>query len=89
MLVTGSNSNWGKVNNPMALTGFILALFSIFGGMVLGFPQILGIVFSYVGRHTFDPVTQKNQWMAGVGLVINILQTIAFLIWFTHIMSTG
>src|SRR5579859_7592877 len=56
-----------KVNNPMALTGFILALFSIFGGMPLGFPQVLGMVFSYIGLHTFDPVTQKNKWQAGVG----------------------
>jgi hypothetical protein len=93
-LQAGSDSDRGdaaqpKLNNEMALIGFILALFSLFGGMTLGFPQVLGMVFSYIGLHTFDPATEKNKWQAGVGLVINIVETMAFLIWFTHIMRSG
>jgi hypothetical protein len=72
-----------KVNNEMALIGFMLALFSISCGMPLGFPQVIGIAFSYIGLHTFDPVTEKNKWQAGVGLVINILALMEFLIYFT------
>ena len=68
-----------KQNNTMALTGFILGIVSFFFGSliiilpIVGIVFILGIVFSGIGLGTFNPVTQKNKWMAWWGLVLNIL----------------
>jgi hypothetical protein len=46
-----------KFENPMALVGFYLGLFSLTCGMPLGFTQVLGMVLSYIGLKTFDPAT--------------------------------
>jgi hypothetical protein len=91
-LRAGSDSDQGdaahsKVNNEMAFAGFILALLSFFGLWIIGITPVLGIVFSYIGLHTFDPVTQKNKWQVGVGLVINLLAMAVFLIHFTDTMN--
>jgi hypothetical protein len=46
-------------------------------------------VLSCIGLHTFDPATQKNKWQARVGLVLNFLETVGFLLYFTMMMRVA
>ena len=59
-------------NNRMALVGFCLGLASILL-FDLGILPLAAIVCSGIGLGTFKTDTQKNRWMAGVGLVLGIL----------------
>ena len=59
-------------NNRMALVGFCLGLVSILL-FNLGVLPWAAIVCSAIGLGTFKADTQKNKWMAGVGLVLGIL----------------
>ena len=59
-------------NNRMALVGFCLGLVSILL-FDLGVVPLAAIVCSAIGLRTFKADTQKNKWMAGVGLVLGIL----------------
>ena len=59
-------------NNRMALVGFCLGLVSILL-FDLGIVPLAAIVCSAIGLGTFKTDTQKNRWMAGVGLVLGIL----------------
>lgn len=67
-----------KRNNGMALTGFVLGIVSVFL-YEIGIIPILGIVFSAIGLGTFKPQSQKNRWMAGVGLAASIVYTLMYL----------
>jgi hypothetical protein len=58
--------------NPMAVTGFILGIASIFL-YVIGIIPLLGIIFSSIGLATFKEETEQGKWMAGWGLGISIV----------------
>jgi hypothetical protein len=56
----------------MALAGFCLGLASILLPS-LGIVPLAAIVCSAIGLGTFNADTQKNKWMAGVGLGLGLL----------------
>ena len=62
-----------KQNNAMALIGFILGILSAFLYDKFSIIPIIGIIFSGIGLGTFNPETQKNKWMAWVGLCLSII----------------
>lgn len=64
-----------KQNNGMAIAGFVLGIVSIFLYFI-GILPILAIVFSSIGMATFKPESQKNKWMAGVGLALGIIYSL-------------
>ena len=68
-----------RTHNRMALAGFCLGLVSILWGGLLGLLPIAAIVCSAIGLGTFNADTQKNKWMAGVGLGIGIVYTLAYM----------
>ena len=73
-------------NNPMALTGFILGILSIFIYAIIDFLPILGIIFSGIGLGTFNPKKEKNKWMAWCGLVLGIVCFLMLRLWgFIHL----
>lgn len=71
-------------NNTMALVGFILGLVSVVLYMI-GIIPLLAVVFSGIGLATFKPESQKNKWMAGVGLGLGILYTFMMMNAYGHI----
>ena len=71
-------------SNGFAVTGFILGLVSIFLAFI-GMLPILAVIFSTIGLFTFKPMTQKNRWMAIVGLVLGVLYTFSYLQIYGHI----
>jgi hypothetical protein len=71
-------------NNPWAVWGFIIGLISVFFHWI-GVIPIAAIVLSAMGLATFDPKTQKNQWMAGVGLGLGIVFGLVYMRQFGHI----
>lgn len=58
-----------KRNNPMAVAGFVLGLASVVL-YAIGIVPLLAVVFSGVGLGSFKPESQKNKWMAAVGLAL-------------------
>jgi len=66
-----------KVNNVFGLTGFILALCSLFFGGILA---IVAIIFSSLGIHKFDAKINKNKWQGVTGLILSILFIIFLLL---------
>src|SRR5208337_833874 len=73
-----------KRNNPMAATGFVLGIVSIFLYFI-GILPILAIVFSAIGLGTFKQELQKNKWMAGVGLALGIIYTLMYMRAYGHL----
>ncbi len=73
-----------KRNNPMAATGFVLGIVSIFLYFI-GILPILAIVFSSIGLGTFKQELQKNKWMAGVGLALGIIYTLMYMRAYGHL----
>ena len=67
-----------KVNNPWALWGFIIGLVSVFFSWI-GIIPLIGLVLSVTGLTTFKPESQKNKWMAGVGLCLSIIYTLMYM----------
>lgn len=69
-----------KQNNKKALASFILALVGL---IIAGIPcGIAAIVTGGLGLSKFNPDTEKNKWMAIVGIVLgaaDIILTIAVL----------
>ena len=69
-----------KQNNKKALASFILALVGL---IIAGIPcGIAAIVTGSMALSKFNPDTEKNKWMAIVGIVlgaIDIILTIAVL----------
>jgi hypothetical protein len=75
-----------KHNNPWALWGFITGLVSIFFFWI-GIIPLAGLGLSVAGLTSFKPETQKNKWMAGVGLALSILYTLAYMGHYGHLRS--
>ncbi len=73
-----------RKSNGFAITGFILGLTSIFLAFI-GMLPILAVVFSAIGLFTFNPMTQKNRWMAITGLILGVLYTFSYLQIYDHI----
>ena len=67
-----------KKNNPMATTGFVLGIVSVFFYFI-GILPILAAVFSAIGLGTFKPDRQKNKWTAVVGLGLGIIYTLMYM----------
>ena len=82
--VSASSTAGGKSNNGMAVTGFVLGLASAVL-YVIGIVPILAVVFSGIGLATFKPETQKNRWMAGVGLTLGVVYLIMMLSHYGHL----
>ena len=61
-----------KKYNIMALIGFLLGLVSLLLSF-LGIVGILACVFSGVGLGKFNAETEKNKWMAVLGIILGIL----------------
>lgn len=74
----------GLVNNPLALTGFVLGLAAV-PLYFIGVIPILAVVFSAIGLARFDPARQKNKWMAGVGLALGVVYTLVSLGHYGHL----
>ena len=67
-----------KKNNGLALASFIL---SLVGLIVAGIPcGIAAVVTGILGITKFDSNTQKNKWMAIVGLVLGAIDVIATIL---------
>lgn len=67
-----------KKNNGLALASFIL---SLVGLVVAGIPcGTLAIIFGGISMFKFNPETQKNKWMAIVGLILGIVDVVAAII---------
>ncbi|WP_088257600.1 DUF4190 domain-containing protein [Fimbriiglobus ruber] len=79
-----TNSSVEKSNNPVAIVGFLLGLLSVFL-YAIGIIPILAIVFSGIGLATFNSETQKNKWVAGLGLALGVVYTIMMLNQYGHI----
>ncbi|MCR5146905.1 MAG: DUF4190 domain-containing protein [Clostridia bacterium] len=63
-----------KKTNPQALASFILALVGI---IVAGIPcGIAAVITGILGLTKFNPETQKNKWMAIVGIVLGAIDII-------------
>jgi hypothetical protein len=75
------NPSGGKIN-PMALTGFVLGLVSIFLSY-FGLIGLLAIVFSIIGIATFKPeIESKNaKWMSLIGIILGGLDLFLTFIW--------
>ena len=68
----------GKKNNAMALTSFIV---SLCGLVIAGIPcGVVSIVFGGIAMAKFNPETQKNKWMAIVGLILGVVDIIATIL---------
>jgi hypothetical protein len=78
MTTQGEPPQEPKKNNSMAVTGFVLGIVSAFFYFI-GILPILAIVFSSIGLGTFKPDSQKNKWMAGVGLALGIIYTLMYM----------
>jgi len=65
-------------NNPLALTGFILGLISIFLSWI-GIIPIVGLIVSIIALVKFDSKKEKNKWQAIVGLILNFLFLFVYL----------
>lgn len=65
-------------NNPLALTGFILGLVSIFFSWI-GIIPIAGLIISGIALSKFDPSKEKNKWQAIAGLILNFLYFLSYL----------
>ena len=66
---TGTN-NAGKKNNSLALASFILGLVCfIIAGIPLGTAAVITGIISLT---KFNPETEKNKWMAIVGIILGI-----------------
>jgi uncharacterized membrane protein HdeD (DUF308 family) len=74
-----------KKNNPFCLTGFIMGLFSVFLGGVVGILPILTIIFSAIGLSKFDESINKSKWQGITGLILGILYTLVYLNNYGHI----
>lgn len=67
-----------KKNNGLALASFVL---SLVGLVIAGIPcGILAIIFGGVSMFKFNPETQKNKWMAIVGLILGIVDIVATIL---------
>ena len=67
-----------KKNNGLALASFIL---SLVGLVIAGIPcGILSIIFGGISMVKFNPDTQKNKWMAIVGLILGIVDIVATIL---------
>ena len=73
-----------KVNNPWALWGFIVGLVSVFFFWI-GIIPLIGLVLSVIGLTSFKPESQKNKWMAGVGLCLSIIYTLMSMREYGHL----
>src|SRR5205807_1385595 len=65
----------GKKNNAMGLASFVLGLASIFLYLI-GIVPLLAVVFGGWGLASFDQASQKNKWMAWVGLALGVVYTV-------------
>ena len=71
---TGTN-NVGKKNNGMALASFILGLVSL---IIAGIPcGIAAVITGVTGLSKFNPETEKNKWMAIVGIIVGIIGAVS------------
>lgn len=71
-------NNVVKKNNGVALASFILAIVGI---IIAGIPcGIAATVTGIIGLVKFDNNTQKNKWMAIVGLVLGIFDIVITII---------
>jgi len=73
-----------KKNNALAVMGFLLGIASVFLAGLIGIFPILAIVFSSLGLGTFNPGSQKNKWMAGVGLTLGIIYTVMLITFYSQ-----
>jgi len=73
-----------KVNNPWALWGFIVGLVSVVFFWI-GIIPLIGLVLSVIGLTSFKPESQKNKWMAGVGLCLSIIYTLMYMREYVHL----
>ncbi len=73
-----------KKNNPWALWGFIVGLVSVFFFWI-GIIPLTGLALSVAGLTSFKPETQKNKWMAGVGLCLSIIYTLMYMREYGHL----
>jgi hypothetical protein len=77
---TSSTTNLGeadKRNNVCALLGFILGCCLPLAW--IGIIPLAGVILSFIGLGTFNPKTEKNYWMGGVGLGLSLLGFLVFL----------
>ena len=80
----GSTGLVEKRANSMALLGLIIGVTSVFLYRI-GLLPIFGVVFSTIGLGTFKPESQKNRWMAVVGLLLSLAYTIMYLVAYGHL----
>jgi hypothetical protein len=81
-------------NNPMAVTGLILGVFSVTLGLCCcyGFPfNVLGIVFSLIGMSQIkkDPQREQGKGLAIAGLVLSVLGVLLGLIFLAVGLAFG
>ncbi len=71
---TGAN-NVGKKNNGMALASFILGIVSL---IIAGIPcGIAAVITGVTALSKFNEETEKNKWMAIVGIVVGIIGAVS------------
>ena len=64
------NNNAGKKNNGLALASFVMGLVCyIIAGIPLG---TAAVITGIVALTKFNPETEKNKWMAIVGIILGI-----------------
>ena len=73
-----------KSNNGFGVTGFCLGMASTLL-FHFGILPVFAVVASLIGLVTYDPVTQKNRWMAVVGLLFGLIYTVMMLNLYGHI----
>lgn len=78
-------SNSEKKNNALALASFIC---SLVGLLIFGMPcGLAAIVTGILGIVKFDEETEKNKWMAIVGLVLGAVDFVIVAIFNVYLRS--
>ena len=80
------NNNAGKKNNGLALASFVMGLVCyIIAGIPLG---TAAVITGIVALTKFNPETEKNKWMAIVGIILGITGAVIAAILVPQMLKT-
>ena len=78
--------NTGKKNNGLALASFVMGLVCfIVAGIPLG---TAAVITGIVALTKFNPETEKNKWMAIVGIILGIVGAVAAIVVLPMMLSS-
>jgi len=75
----------GRPLSKVSVAGFVFGLLSVFAYQI-GILPILAVILSVIGLATHRSDERSGQWMAAVGLILGLLYTFMYLVYYGHIV---